>query len=114
MPLSDHACGDWARRDERRSPLPVPQDPGQISPMAAPRLDLQSLRALSVAERLQLVEDLWDSIAAEAPGDAFPVSDQLASELDRRRLEAETDPTASLSWHAVRDTIAAGTFRPET
>jgi hypothetical protein len=34
--------------------------------------------------------------------------------LDRRRLEAETDPTVSLSWHAVRDTIAAGTFRPET
>jgi putative addiction module component (TIGR02574 family) len=41
-------------------------------------------RSLSVAERLQLVEDLWESIAEEAPDEALPLTPELAAELDRR------------------------------
>jgi len=42
-------------------------------------------RKLSMPERLELVEDIWDSIAQDA--EAFPLSDEQKAELDPR-LEA--------------------------
>jgi putative addiction module component (TIGR02574 family) len=58
---------------------------------------------LSVAERIQLAEDLWDSIAAET-GD-LPLTEAQASELDRRLVELERDPEAGESWPVVRARI---------
>ncbi|MCC7001839.1 MAG: addiction module protein [Gemmatimonadaceae bacterium] len=81
--------------------------------MSEPTLYLQSLRKLSVAERIQLVEDLWDSIAEEAPDDAFPISAELGAELDRRLAEADADPHGGLEWSAVRRAIEARTLRLE-
>lgn len=43
------------------------------------------LRSLPIDERLKLVEDLWDSIAADQ--DALPLTEEQRLELDRR-LEA--------------------------
>jgi putative addiction module component (TIGR02574 family) len=40
------------------------------------------LRQLSVDERIQLVEDLWDSIAADQS--ALPITPDQRVELDRR------------------------------
>ena len=45
------------------------------------------LRELPVAERMKLVEDLWDSIAADH--NALPITPEQKAELDRR-LEAYT------------------------
>ena len=61
--------------------------------------ELAALLKLGRAERLQLVEDLWDSIAAEN-GDA-PVSAAKTSELRRRkqRFVAERD---GRDWHHVK------------
>jgi len=73
--------------------------------MASPAVDLNALRQLSVAERLQLVEDLWDSIAQDAPDEALPMTPELAAELDRRIAEYERDPSAGQSWEAVRARI---------
>jgi putative addiction module component (TIGR02574 family) len=42
---------------------------------------IDELRKLSVAERIQLVEDLWDSIAADSD---LPLTDAQKAELDRR------------------------------
>jgi putative addiction module component (TIGR02574 family) len=39
-------------------------------------------RKLPIPERLQLVEEIWDSIAREAK--SLPLSDELRAELDRR------------------------------
>ena len=52
-------------------------------------ITLSDLLHLSIPERLQLVEDLWDSIAAEAAGepDRLPLDSSLRHEL-RRRSEA--------------------------
>jgi len=70
--------------------------------MSSPAFDFTQLRQLSVVERLQLVEDLWDSIAADAPDAAFPMTPELAAELDRRLAEADADPGAGRSWEEVR------------
>ena len=76
-------------------------------------MDLKTLRQLSVSERIQLVEDLWDSIAEEAPDDAFPIPAELGAELDRRLAEAEADPTRGVEWTEVRRTIENRTLRLE-
>jgi putative addiction module component (TIGR02574 family) len=56
---------------------------------------------LPVAERLKLVQDIWDSIAA-SPADV-PVPEWHKAELDRR-LD-HPDPGANLSWDQVRERL---------
>jgi putative addiction module component (TIGR02574 family) len=58
-------------------------------------------RRLSIAERLQLVEDIWDSIAEESP-DAVPLTEAQRAELDRREAEHQRDPAAAVPWEQVR------------
>lgn len=78
--------------------------------MATPAFDLTVLRRLSVAERLQLVEDLWDSVAEDAPDEAIPMTPELAAELDRRLAEHEADPGSALPWEEVRARILGRSF----
>jgi len=80
--------------------------------MAHPAYDLDRLRRLSVPERLQLVEDLWDTIAADAPDDALPITPELAAELDRRLAEHRANPEAAVPWEMVRAELMARYQRP--
>ena len=73
--------------------------------MGTPVVDLEALRRLPVEARLQLVEDLWDSIAQEAPDEAFPMTPELIAELDRRLAEADANPDAGIPWEQVRANI---------
>lgn len=73
--------------------------------MAGTSKTIDELRKLPVAERLQLVEELWDSIAEDSPDEAFPITAELAEELDRRLAEYEADPGDSLPWDVVRERI---------
>ena len=59
--------------------------------------------SLSIAERIQLVEDIWDSVA-EAP-DSVPLSDGEKAELDRRLDAYHQDPNAGSPWGMVRERI---------
>lgn len=58
---------------------------------------------LSVAERIQLVEDIWDSIA-EVPEQIALTEDQKA-ELDHRLEAYRRDPNAGSPWGVVRERI---------
>ena len=64
-------------------------------------------RRLSLAERLQLVEDIWDSIAEEARGapGALPLSDAQRAEVLRRREAHRRDPGAAIPWERVREEL---------
>ncbi len=63
------------------------------------------LLKLSRAERLQLVEDLWDSIAQE---DAeLPVSDAKRDELRRRKERFLQHPASGRTWEQVRQRARA-------
>ena len=55
---------------------------------------------LSPSERLQLVEDLWDDLAATP--DAIPVHAWHKDELDRRKANLLKNPASGLSWEEVR------------
>jgi putative addiction module component (TIGR02574 family) len=58
-------------------------------------------RQLPVSERIQLVEDIWDSIADEA-ADRLRLSAEEDAELQRRLDEHRADPASSRSWETVR------------
>lgn len=62
-----------------------------------PKALLEEILRLPPDERLRLVEDVWDSLAA-APSD-LPVPDWHRAELDRRMSDASEQ--ASLSWSDV-------------
>ena len=57
---------------------------------------------LSIADRLTLVEELWDSIAA-----ANPLTDAQRAELDRRVADHEANPGDVVSWEEVESSITA-------
>lgn len=61
------------------------------------------LTTLSVSERIQLVEDLWDSIAAETG--EVPLTDAQIAELERRLADMDREPQAGDSWEIVRARI---------
>ena len=63
----------------------------------------KELFQLSAAERLELVEELWDSIADE--DQALELTPEQRSDLDRRLVEADADPTGGSSWEEVRERI---------
>ncbi len=59
---------------------------------------LQDALSLTVPERLQLVQDLWDSISSEVRGQ---VSQADILEAARRLKEYEADPSTSVSWDLI-------------
>jgi putative addiction module component (TIGR02574 family) len=61
---------------------------------------LTELLKLTPAERIQLAEDLWDSISAE---EMPPLTDEQIEEIDRRMAEHRKDPTTALPWEEVRN-----------
>jgi putative addiction module component (TIGR02574 family) len=58
---------------------------------------------LTLPERIQLVEDLWDSIAVEA--ESLPLSDWQRAELDRRAAEYRQDPSLASTWDEAKQRI---------
>ncbi len=69
--------------------------------MSRPRPDFLDL---SVAERIHLVEDIWDSIATENPEAAALTTAQLR-ELQRRLDAHDQDPSSAVPWESVRSEL---------
>lgn len=59
-----------------------------------------SIFDLSPAEKLQLVEDLWDELASTP--ESVPVHDWQRDELARRKANLTKNPTSGLSWEEVK------------
>lgn len=68
-------------------------------------------RRLSVAQRLELVEDIWDSIDADANAEMLPLTGDERAMLDERIAELEANPSQGDSWPDVRARIL-GKARP--
>ena len=65
--------------------------------MSRPKFDFSKL---SVAERIQLAEDLWDSIPED--GTDLPLSEAQKAELERRLEDLKRNPDAGEDWEIVR------------
>lgn len=66
---------------------------------------MQSIHAveilnMSIPERIQLVEDIWDSIAARQ--DVVEINAMQKEELDKRLADYEKEPLQGDQWQTVR------------
>jgi putative addiction module component (TIGR02574 family) len=74
-----------------------------LSPMPSLKSTVEYMQ-LTVSERIQLVEDIWDSIAAEAP-DTIGLSPTQKAELHRRAAAHRADPSTAVPWEQVRSDL---------
>jgi len=58
------------------------------------------IKKLSVAERILLVEEIWDGIARE--NEAFELSDSQKKELERRSQSFSSNPALGRSWEEIK------------
>ena len=65
--------------------------------------------ALPVQERINLVELIWESVAAVPQ--AIEVSPDVKAELAARLVEFERDPDAGYSWDEVKEKLKSGSWR---
>jgi putative addiction module component (TIGR02574 family) len=65
---------------------------------------LKELLELSPAERIELAEDLWDSIE---PEDMPPLSAEQIAEYERRYAEHLRDPSGAATWEDVKARLLA-------
>jgi putative addiction module component (TIGR02574 family) len=62
------------------------------------------LMKLTPAERIDLVQDLWDSIAQH---DLPPLGEEEKKELERRLEEHRRDPSAAITWDEFKAQLAS-------
>ncbi len=65
--------------------------------------DTTSVFDLSPSEKLQLVEDLWDDLAATP--EAVPVLDWHKVELERRKANLLENPASGSTWDEVQKRV---------
>ena len=73
------------------------------------QISIANILELPVQERIQLVEVIWESIAAFPH--AIEVSPELKIELEARLADFEKDPEAGYSWDQVKTHLKTGSWR---
>ena len=68
-------------------------------------LDKLNIRDLSVAERIQLVGEIWDSI--EEDNEVFELTDAQRDEIDRRLASLKENPDQLITWEELIARIQA-------
>ncbi|MFB2918310.1 MULTISPECIES: addiction module protein [Aerosakkonema] len=64
---------------------------------------LKEITTLSIEERIDLVQAIWESIAAEQ---AYPnLTEAQRQEIDRRIADYETNPDNVLTWDEIKASI---------
>jgi putative addiction module component (TIGR02574 family) len=54
---------------------------------------------LPIADRVQLIEDLWDTLPSDA---LLPMSDEWIAEIQRRSAEYDSGSVETVSWEQVK------------
>ncbi len=66
----------------------------------SPTLKSLGVDKLSVAERILLVEEIWDSIAAESVN--IPLTEAQKQDVERRLAAYEANPKDGSTWEEVK------------
>jgi len=66
-------------------------------------MTIQEIDTLSVPEKIQLVEDLWDSVASINTNVPIPAWQQ--QELDRRKKNFLNNPASGMAWQEVKRSV---------
>ena len=68
-----------------------------------PKVDLSEILRLPVSDRIDVVQQIWDSVAADA--DSVPLTQEQREELDRRLKDHEENPDDVVEWSEVEKRI---------
>ena len=60
----------------------------------------EQAKRLSIADRIVLVEEIWDTIARE--NQAFELTDSQKRELDRRLESVQANPRQGRTWDEIK------------
>jgi putative addiction module component (TIGR02574 family) len=60
----------------------------------------EAARRLSIADRILLVEEIWDTIAED--NQAFQLTDNQKEELERRLESAKDNPGQGRTWDEIK------------
>ncbi|HXI26508.1 MAG TPA: addiction module protein [Pyrinomonadaceae bacterium] len=60
----------------------------------------EQAKRLSIADRILLVEEIWDTIAEE--NQAFELTDSQKRELDRRLESLQANPAQGRTWDEIK------------
>ena len=63
----------------------------------------EEIRRLSVDERIRLVQEIWEGIAADT--EPLPLTDGERSEIAHRIAEHERDPSTAIPWDDALATL---------
>jgi len=66
-------------------------------------IEIEQLRELPISERIQLVEDLWDTVAADSSH--VRLSQTHLTELDRRIDRTEQNSNEGILWSSLKARI---------
>ena len=64
---------------------------------------LAPILGLSVSERLEIMNVIWESIANEHAG--LPVPDWQIAEVERRSAEMDANPNLGIPWEEVKKSV---------
>jgi putative addiction module component (TIGR02574 family) len=67
-------------------------------------MQVSEILQLSVAERIQIVEDIWDSIS-ESP-ESLELSEAEKSELDKRLESYQQNPNEGIEWETLKKNLS--------
>ncbi|MDX6558940.1 MAG: hypothetical protein QOF72_1989 [Blastocatellia bacterium] len=65
---------------------------------------MDTVKSLPLAERIEIVEALWESITQE--GYEPPVTSEQAAEIDRRVEAHRRNPNDVVSWESIKKDLA--------
>jgi len=65
--------------------------------------ELSDILQMCVAERIQLAQDIWDSIAAVP--ESLPLTETDREELDRRLAAYAQNPDEGISWNELKERV---------
>ena len=68
---------------------------------------MEDVKKMPISERIQLVEDIWDTIATVSSDShgTLKLSKTELVELNRRRDAHQADPGSGISWEEVRSKL---------
>ena len=67
-------------------------------------MQVSEILQLSVAERIQIVEDIWDSIL-ESP-QSLTLSDAETAKLDKRLESYNQNPNEGIEWETLKKNLS--------
>ncbi|MCA1790712.1 MAG: addiction module protein [Thioalkalivibrio sp.] len=90
-------------RRTRPEAASLPEDSAQLRGGAISKVSKDELLHLSIDEKIQLIDDLWESVAADPEG--FVLSEAQRKEVRGRLEEHRADPGSAIPWEQVRRVI---------